>query len=164
VVGGLVGIPEIFVHGGHRLEAFLSPVFAQSNAIAAKHHLSHSTEYMLMGISVAVALAALVYAWNKFSKYQKTTNEETGLGKVLENKWYVDELYDAIIVKPMLSLAKYFNNIIERKGIDGFVNGVGKAVSYSSRQIRLVQSGQVGAYIFMMVLGILVFFIIQLFL
>lgn len=164
VVGGFIGIPEVFMHGGHRLEEFLVPVFAQSNALTEAHHLSHSTEYMLMGISVAAALAALVFAWSKFSKYQKTENEETGLGKVLANKWYVDELYDAIIVKPVLSVAKYFSNIFEKKGIDGFVNGVGKAVNYGSRQIRLLQSGQVGAYVLMMVLGILLFFIIQLFL
>ena len=81
-----------------------------------------------------------------------------------ENKWYVDELYDTIIVKPVQSLAKYFNNVLEKKGIDGFVNGVGKAVNYSSRQIRLLQTGQVGNYVLMMVLGILLFFIIQLFL
>ncbi|HAO47398.1 MAG TPA: NADH-quinone oxidoreductase subunit L [Chitinophagaceae bacterium] len=164
VVGGLVGIPEVFMHGGHRLEAFLAPVFAQSNAVAAKHHLSHSQEYMLMGISVAAALVALLYAWNKFSQYQKTDKEETGLGKVLENKWYVDELYDSIIVKPVLAIGKYFNNVVEKKGIDGFVNGIGKAVNYSSRQIRLLQSGQVGAYVLMMVLGILILFIVQLFL
>ena len=113
---------------------------------------------------MAAALVALVYAWNKFSKYQKTEKEETGLGKVLENKWYVDELYDSIIVKPVQSIAKYFNNVFEKKGIDGFVNGVGKAVNYGSRQIRLLQSGQVGTYVLMMVLGILIFFIIQLFL
>jgi NADH-quinone oxidoreductase subunit L len=164
VIGGWIGIPEIFMHGGHRLEAFLEPVFAQSNAITVKHPLEHSTEYMLMGISVAAALAALVFAWSKFSKYQKVEKEETGLGKVLANKWYVDELYDAIIVKPVLSIAKYFNNVFEKKGIDGFVNGVGKAVNYGSRQIRLLQSGQVGTYVLMMVLGILLFFIIQLFL
>ncbi len=164
VVGGLVGIPEVFMHGGHRLEAFLAPVFAQSNAVTAKHHLSHSQEYMLMGISVAAALVALLYAWNKFSQYQKTDKEETGLGKVLENKWYVDELYDNIIVKPVLAIGKYFNNVVEKKGIDGFVNGIGKAVNYSSRQIRLLQSGQVGAYVLMMVLGILILFIVQLFL
>ena len=117
-----------------------------------------------MGISVAVALAALMYAWIKFSKYQKSEKEETGFGKVFANKWYVDELYDAVFVKPILSIAKYFNNVFEKKGIDGFVNGVGKAVNYSSRQIRLLQSGQVGTYVFMMVLGILIFFIIQLFL
>ncbi|HEX2682392.1 MAG TPA: NADH-quinone oxidoreductase subunit L, partial [Ferruginibacter sp.] len=144
VIGGLIGIPEVFMHGGHRLEAFLEPVFAQSNVLAEKHHLSHATEYMLMGVSVAAALAALVFAWMKFSKYQKTEKEESGLGKVLANKWYVDELYDNIIVKPLLSLAKYFNNIFEKKGIDGFVNGVGKAVNYGGRQIRLLQTGQVG--------------------
>ncbi|MGB4845153.1 MAG: NADH-quinone oxidoreductase subunit L [Ferruginibacter sp.] len=164
VIGGWIGIPEIFMHGGHRLEEFLAPVFAQSNALIPKHDLSHTTEYMLMGISVGAALIALVYAWNKFSKYQKTEKEETGLGKVLENKWYVDELYDSIIVKPVLSIAKYFSNVFEKKGIDGFVNGVGKAVNYGSRQIRLLQSGQVGAYVLFMVLGMLLFFIIQLFL
>lgn len=168
VIGGWIGIPEVFIHGGHKLDEFLAPVFAQSNAVVKtlgeQHHLSHTTEYMLMGISVAAALAALVFAWTKFSKYQKAEKEETGLGKVLANKWYVDELYDIIIVKPVLSIAKYLNNIFEKKGIDGFVNGVGKAVNYGSRQIRLLQSGQVGAYVLMMVLGILLFFIIQLFL
>jgi NADH-quinone oxidoreductase subunit L len=168
VIGGWIGIPEVFMQGGHRLEAFLEPVFDDSNKYVAAHHaeksLSHATEYMLMGISVAAALAALVFAWNKFSKYQKVEIEETGLGKVLANKWYVDELYDSIIVRPLLSLAKYFNNIFEKKGVDGIVNGVGKAVNYGSRQIRLLQSGQVGTYVLMMVLGILLFFIIQLFL
>jgi len=164
VIGGWIGIPEVFIHGGHRLEAFLEPVFAQSNAITVKHPLDHITEYGLMAASVVLALVALVFAWSKFSKYQKNDAEETGLGKVLANKWYVDELYDAIIVKPVQSIAKYFNDIFEKKGIDGFVNGVGKAVNYGSRQIRLLQSGQVGTYVLMMVLGILIFFIIQLFL
>ena len=164
VIGGWIGIPEILMHGGHRLEAFLAPVFAQSNALTGKHPLSHATEYMLMGVSVGAALVALLYAWSKFTKYQKIEKGETGLGKVLANKWYVDELYDSIIVKPVLAFAKYFNNIFEKKGIDGFVNGIGKAVNYGSRQIRLLQTGQVGAYVLMMVLAILIFFIIQLFL
>ncbi len=164
VVGGWVGIPEIFMHGGHRLEAFLEPVFAPSNDIVAKHHLEHSTEYMLMSISVGGALIALIYAWSKFSKYEKTTAEETGIGKILANKWYVDELYDAVIVKPRQSVAAFLNNVVEKKGIDGFVNGIGKGVNYSSRQIRLLQSGQVGNYVLLMVIGILVLFIIQFFL
>ncbi|MEP7141286.1 MAG: NADH-quinone oxidoreductase subunit L [Ferruginibacter sp.] len=164
VIGGWIGIPEVFMHGGHRLEAFLEPIFAQSNIIAAKQDISHTTEYMLMGISVAGALIALLYAWNKFSKYQKSGQEETGLGKVLANKWYVDELYGSLIVKPIQSLATFCNNVMEKSIIDGFVNGVGKAVNYSSRQIRLLQSGQVGTYVLLMVFGILILFIIQLFL
>lgn len=164
VVGGWVGIPEFFMHGGHRLESFLEPIFAQSNIIAAKHELSHITEYTLMAVSVVGALIALIYAWKKFSNYQQSNAEETGLGKVLANKWYVDQLYDVAIVKPMQTLAAFFNNVIEKNIIDGFVNGIGKAVNYGSRQIRLLQNGLVGTYVLLMVIGILALFIIQLFL
>ena len=164
VVGGWVGIPEVFMHGGHRLEAFLEPIFAQSNKLVAKHEMSHATEYALMAVSVIGALIALLYAWNKFSKYQKTGAEETGIAKVLANKWYVDELYDAVILKPLQSLTAFFSNVIEKNIIDGFVNGVGKAVNYGSRQIRLLQNGLVGTYVLLMVLGILALFIIQMFL
>ncbi len=167
VVGGWIGIPEVFIHGGHRLEAFLEPVFADSNKLVAslnqKHELSHATEYALMAVSVASALIALLYAWNKFSKYQKTTTEETGIARILANKWYVDEIYASVIVKPTQSIATFFNNILEKKGIDGFVNGIGKAVNYSSRQIRLLQTGQVSAYMMLMVVAVLILFIIQLF-
>ena len=161
VVGGWVGIPEVFMHGGHRLEAFLEPIFAGSNAINTRHEMSHTTEYALMAVSVGGALIALLYAWKKFSKYENTATEETGIGKILTNKWYVDELYQTVIVKPMQSFAGFLNNTVERKGIDGFVNGIGKAVNYGSRQIRFLQSGQVGTYILLMVVGILIMFIIQ---
>ena len=161
VVGGWVGIPEIFMHGGHRLETFLQPIFAPSYAIAQQHHLEHKTEYILMAVSVGGALFALLYALRLYSQYQKNTAEEKGFAKVLANKWYVDELYQSIVVKPMQVMATFFNNIVEKKGIDGFVNGVGKAVQYSSRQIRFLQSGQVGNYVLLMVFGILILFIIQ---
>ncbi len=164
VAGGWVGIPEVFLSGGHRLGEFLNPVFAQSDAITIKPEMVHTTEYMLMVISVALALVALIYAWSRFSKYQKTAEPSTGLGNVLENKWYVDELYEAIIIKPVRAIANFFNEVVEKKGIDGFVNGIGKAVNYGSRQVRLLQNGQVGLYVLMMVLGILILFIVQLFL
>jgi NADH-quinone oxidoreductase subunit L len=53
---------------------------------------------------------------------------------------------------------------MEKRGIDGFVNGVGKAVNYGSRQIHLLQSGHVGTYVLLMVVGILILFIVQMFL
>ena len=164
VVGGWIGIPEVLMHGGHRLETFLEPIFANSNQIAVKHELSHATEYALMGVSVGGALIALLFAWKKFSQYEKVEVSETGIGKVMANKWYVDELYDKIIVQPLQSLATFFNQVVENNIIDGLVNGVGKAVNYGSRQIRLLQSGLVGNYILLMVIGMLVLFIIQLFL
>jgi NADH-quinone oxidoreductase subunit L len=69
-----------------------------------------------------------------------------------------------VIVQPLQSLATFFNQVIEKNIIDGLVNRVGKAVQYGSRQIRLLQSGLVGTYILLMVVGMLILFIIQLFL
>ena len=89
--------------------------------------------------------------------------DAAGLGKVLENKWYVDELYDAVVVKPLRNISVLLNNVVEKLGIDVMVNGVGKLVNYGGRQLRLLQNGQVGAYILMMVVAALVLFIIQLF-
>ena len=163
VVGGLIGIPKVFAENAHSLEHFLSPIFVKSEELVKKEHaLSHSTEYFLMTVSVALALVAIFYAINRFSK-KPEMEEATGFGKTLANKWYVDELYDAIIGKPLKAISAFFNNIIERSGIDGFVNGIGTGVQYASRQLRLLQSGQVGSYILLMVLGAIILFVIQLF-
>jgi NADH-quinone oxidoreductase subunit L len=115
-----------------------------------------------MGLSTVLVIVSILLAWFKFKGY-KSEGDATGFGKILQNKWYVDELYQAIITHPLRSVSGFFDKIIEKKGIDGLVNGVGRAVSYSSRQIRLIQNGQVGVYVLLMVIGMLVLFIIQLF-
>ncbi len=164
VIAGFVGIPEVFAKGAHSLEHFLAPVFAGSVSLKEAHHLDHSTEYILMGISVAAALAAIVFAWNKFSKWKDAGTEATGFGKVLEDKWYVDELYDKIIVNPLNGLGKLLNNVIEKSGIDGLINGIGRGVQYSGRQLRWLQSGQVGSYVLLMVVSMVLIFVLQFFL
>jgi NADH-quinone oxidoreductase subunit L len=158
IIGGFVGVPHLL--GGHNeIATFLQPVIpVHENA----HPLSSGTEYGLMiGTTIAMFVAALL-------AYLQTRNavikENKGLSSVLENKWYVDEIYEAVIVKPIQSAATFFNNVVEKKAIDGFVNGVGKAVNYGSRQVRLLQSGYVGTYVLLMVIGILILFIVQLFL
>jgi NADH-quinone oxidoreductase subunit L len=158
IIGGFVGVPHLL--GGHNeIATFLQPVIpVHENA----HPLSSSTEYALMiGTTVAMFIAALLAYLQTRSV---TIKENKGLGRILENKWYVDEIYDAAIVKPIQSAAAFFSNVVEKKGIDGFVNGVGKAVNYGSRQVRLLQSGHVGTYVLLMVIGILILFIVQLFL
>ena len=157
IIGGFVGIPEAIMHGGDKLTAFLSPVIAQHG----EHTVSHSTEYMLMGLSTALVVVMIIAAWFVFRNYQRS--EATGFGKVLENKWYVDELYEAAFVKPLKRFGSFLNNVFEKSVVDGLVNGVGKAVNYSSRQLRLLQSGQVGSYVLLMVLSMVVFFVIQFF-
>lgn len=167
IVGGYVGVPEFIAHGAHSLKDFLQPIFAGSSALIEEegrgHEVSHSTEWMLTGISTALIVLVVVYAWSKFSK-KADTAEATGFGKVLQDKWYVDELYDRVIVKPLNALGAFLNKIFERSVVDGIVNGVGRLVNYSSRQLRLLQSGQVGSYVLLMVLSMLIIFALQFFL
>ena len=150
VIGGFFNVPEVL--GGHSsLHEFLAPVLTSE----VKHESVHSTEYMLMGVSVAIAVIAIVFAIIKFSKKPELQDAQ-GFGKILENKWYVDELYDTVFVKTALMKSNFLKNVVEKKIIDGAVNGVGRLVNYSSRQLRLIQSGQVGNYILFMVMAMVV--------
>jgi NADH-quinone oxidoreductase subunit L len=157
IIGGFVGVPDALMQGGDRLSTFLSPVIRPHEG----HAISHSTEYLLMALSTVLVLVMVVFAWFQFKNYQR--RETSGLSKVLENKWYVDELYDKAVVKPLHRFGGILNTVIERYVIDGLVNGIGRLINYSSRQLRLLQSGQVGSYVLLMVLSILVVFVLQFF-
>lgn len=163
VIGGYVGVPEFIAHGAHSLNTFLQPIFAASQPHLEAHEVSHSTEWMLTGVSTALILVVVIFAWTRFSR-KPDTEEATGFGKVLANKWYVDELYDAAVVKPLHKLGGFLDNMLEKPVIDGIVNGVGRLVNYGSRQLRLLQSGQVGSYVLLMVLSMLLIFVVQFFL
>ncbi len=161
VVGGWVGIPALFAENAHILSSYLSPVLG-SHAEEG-HHLSHSLEWALMGILLSFIVVAILFSRRLFGAGFKSENTTEGVSGFLANKWYVDELYDAIIIKPLDRLAAFLGSVVDNKIIDGLVNGVGKAVQFSGRQMRLLQSGQVGSYILIMMISIILFFIFQLF-
>lgn len=163
VFAGFLGVPEVFAADAHWLQQYLAPIFADSTARQHAHAIDHTTEYALMGGTVLAILVMIVWAVGKFKKYEKTDASATGLAGVLENKWYVDELYDTIISKPVRALGGFLGNVVDNKLIDGVVNGTGKLVQYGGRQLRWLQSGQVGSYLLIMVVSIVVFFIIQIF-
>ena len=157
-VGGFVGVPES-LGGHHLLGEFLAPVFKGSAALMTKVESSQQTEWALMGISVLAALAALGYAYVKYNKNAEVPvsdeAERPALIDVSYHKFYVDELYDAIIRKPLDALSVFFYKVVDRLGIDGIVNGLGKGTIETSKGLRLLQTGNVGFYIFMMVVGII---------
>jgi NADH-quinone oxidoreductase subunit L len=161
VIGGFIGIPEVMVPNANLLEHFLNPVFA--TGVRQTAEIPPATEWMLMGLSTVLALAMVLFALNRFSKNPEL-GEPVGLGKWMRDKFYVDEIYDTLIVKPINALAGFFNRVIENEVIDGVVNGTGRLVQYGSRQLRYLQSGQVGTYVLLMVVGIVMLFVVQLFL
>ncbi len=153
-VGGAMGVPEI-LGGHHWLSHHLSSIIGAEHAL----HLSHTTEWILMGSSVTIAVVALLIAISKYSK-QADGEPQTALGKFLYNKWLVDELYEKTIVQPLNRFAGFLKEVVEKNVIDGLVNGTGKLVQYGARQTRLMQSGLVGYYILFMVLSIVLLFLI----
>ncbi len=167
VLGGLINIPEA-LFGGAWLANFLSPVFAQTNQVVEPFHLSHSTEFVLMGAS---ALGAIIMAFVAYNKYIKKSDipgadgsaEQGGLYNLSYHKMYIDQLYDTLFVRPLNGLSKFLHTVVDKTGIDGLVNGIGELFVSSGKGIRQIQSGNVGFYIFMMVIGVIAFMLYGLF-
>ena len=168
VVGGLINFPEIF-GGGARLAAFMAPLFEdarQASPNAFTHaHLSHSQEYMLMGISTGVAVLSLVVAFVMYVSRKSVPvaeGEKTSvLQRLIYRKYYVDEIYDFVVVKFVGWLSYLFYQVFEFFVIDLLVNGVGKLVKQLSNLARRAQTGATGFYIFAMVIGIVVILLVN---
>ncbi|MBA2746221.1 MAG: NADH-quinone oxidoreductase subunit L, partial [Flavisolibacter sp.] len=156
IIGGFIGVPELFMEGGEWLTGFLAPVVP-----VVKLHVEHATEYLLIALTTGVAVIAILLAFFRYKKYRP--EQPSGFARVLENKWYVDELYNSIFVQPLNKLGVAANRYFERSGIDALVNGVGRLVHYGGRQMRWLQSGQVGNYILLMVISMFLFFLWQFF-
>lgn len=157
LAGGFMGVPEV-LGGSHWLNNYLAPVFAQSKALVAAHHpLEHSTEYILMGTVVALTILVISAAYVKYVRHNHVPVSDlklSGAAKILANKYYIDELYNALVVKPLYGLSNIFDIFIERLGIDKIVNAFGGSVVEGGKITRLTQSGSIGFYIFLMVIGI----------
>src|SRR5690606_38777962 len=158
VVGGLINVPAA-LGGGASLASFLEPIFADSASVIEPFHLAHSTEYMLMAASGLAAIVMAFLAYNRYVKSQALPKSDLDARGSLErlsyNKFYVDEIYDGLIVKPLNKLSIFFYKVVDKIGIDGLVNGIGRGVAESGKGVRLLQSGNVGFYIFLMVLGVI---------
>lgn len=154
VFGGFLNVPSS-LGGSHMLADFLQPVFANVET----HEMDHTTEQLLMAAIVVLTVAVIGYAWFTYIRKAAVPVEPEkteGLTRLLVNKYYVDEIYNAIIVKPLYLLSKTFYSVIELLGIDNLVNSFGKGVVYSSRGLRFLQDGSIGYYLFVMVIGIII--------
>lgn len=162
-LAGFVNIPEV-LGGTHWLDRFFEPILAGSSLIledfGVEHHLSHSLEIILMVISVSAVLGVMGYAWIRYKKNGHIPAAEgehiTAFEKLLVNKYYIDELYDSVVANPVVSASKGIYKFLEVNVIDRIVNGVGQLVVLGSRTARFLQTGNVGFYIFAMVIGVLV--------
>ena len=157
-VGGFIGVPEA-LHGHHWLEHWLEPVFGKPTEAPGVMGLSQNTELVLMAVSVTGAIIALVYAYvkyvNRANVPARGDENRPALVNLSYHKFYIDEFYDTIIRKPLDYLSGFFYKVVDKMGIDGIVNGLGEGSVETGKGLRLLQTGNVGFYIFMMVIGII---------
>lgn len=125
VAGGWIGIPAVLLHDADWLGNFLAPLLG-----SATHEVSHATEWLLMSLSVGGVLITIGFAWFLYRNYAE--RESKGLLQFFENKWYVDELYDRIIVKPIFYLGRLLKDWVEPRFIDALVNGLVKRCSWQA--------------------------------
>ena len=109
-----------------------------------------------MTVAVIGGLIGIVLAYSKYIKqsYVPVADEQiSGFSKVLYNKFYVDEFYTAIIVKPINKLSQFFKDKIETT-ISGFISGLGNITKALGLAGQEVQNGSVGLYMFSFVIGV----------
>ena len=157
VFGGLLGLPTItgfpnlFEHFLHSSLSFPSTMINREP--------SHFFECVLILTSIIVLVLCIVFTYRRYALRQSLIpseeSQQSGLTRLANKKFHIDELYELLIVKPIASIGNFFYKTIDIKLIDGLVNSISKGVTASSGVLRLMQSGYVGFYIFAMVFGII---------
>ena len=159
---GFLGVPEA-LGGSNRFVSFLAP----SLATAHPHHLSHATEYVLMGLSIVVAVGGWVLAWRWYGQKGATPEvpseaaqafyEKTGaLGRLVTNKWFVDEGIEAAVLSPFRKIGTFLWRGFDSLVIDGVVNASAFLVELTGDLVRFFTTGNVRNYALSFSLGVLV--------
>jgi NADH-quinone oxidoreductase subunit L len=168
VIGGYVGIPHS-LGGSNRFEGFLSSVFEPGHTAA--HQVAYQippAEYYLMIISVVAVVIAILVAHRFYIRDleipKKLARKYNFPYRVLFNKYYVDELYDKVVVNPLLSLALFLWKQFDVLMIDGTVNGIAYLAKCTSSVIRRTETGYLRNYALSLIFGamlILFYFIFR---
>ena len=161
LVGGALNLPPL-VSGTAWLEHWLEPVTAAGAVLAPAHEVAAGTEWTLIAVAVAIALIGIVAAFRVLDLSQlvpaKAAPAETGLGKILYKKWYVDELYDAMVVRPTLWLSRtVLWRVVDVGVVDGAgVNGAAATSRILGWLTSRLQTGELGFYAVIFVVGVVV--------
>jgi len=135
----------------------LEPVFSTGQEAAAQHG---SDGFMIMLAATTMGLLGIASAYYVYVLNPHLPDRLAGGLKSLYhaslNKWYVDELYDHLFVRPTLKVASELWKRVDVEVIDGAVNGIARAIAWGGWLLRLIQSGQTQHYALAMAVGIVV--------
>lgn len=150
-LGGFMGIPHM-----SWLEHWLEPVLGAHRGIA--EGINPSMEWTLMGVSVAGAVVGILVALKLYSNLgaaAKIKDASSFLHKVLTHKWYVDELYEAVFIRPINALSKGLWKGFDVAVIDRIVLGFGRVSQAAGQAARTIQTGSIQVYALVLGLGLI---------
>lgn len=159
VGGGLINLPH-FAGGNEFLAHWLAPLLPEAGEAGEVNFLSLEGGAPLLAAFLPAFLAIYVFGMQKSVPSEDA--EISGIQKVIYRKFYIDELYDMLFVKPIAFLSNFFFQVIDFLVIDLFVEGLGRFVKYASSEFRRAQTGNVGIYLFCMVAAIVVILFVSL--
>jgi NADH-quinone oxidoreductase subunit L len=170
LVGGFIGLPEVF-HMPHVLGDFLKPVLAPTESFYSfhpelHHVITHSDEWLVMAVSIFASLVGIGVAFSLYISKKQVPDFETPsnpLVRITNGKFFFDEIYDAVIVKPLRLIANLFSVLVDLLFINLLVEGLGIFARFSGSTLKASQSGRVSAYAFIMVCSILLFAVVFIF-
>ena len=156
-LGGFLGMPSVF-NSTNKFEHFLHELISFP-VEWSQQEPTHTFEWILILSSILILAIIILFTYRRFATQQQLVSDNEGEQsesvKLAYRKFYVDELYNSIIIKPLNALSGFFYKSIDTKFIDGFVNSIGKGVTSSSSLLRFAQTGYVGFYIFAMIFGLI---------
>ncbi len=162
VVGGLLNLPHLF--GGH--EAMKHFLETAADGIRFEHlELSHTTEWMLMGLTTALVCVTIYLAHGRFAKKATLEGNEADmpfLKRLIAQRWRIDELYRALFEKPYAWLSTNLYTIAENKVMAPLVQGVGAVALRLGGTVRQVQTGNASFHMLAMLCGLILFLMITL--
>ncbi len=160
VAGGVLNLPHVLPAAGW-LEGWLKPVTDLGGLFLPEFHLAARTEWMLLLGATVIAVAGLGSAWRLLDPARlrpaAESPAESGLARVLWKKYYVDEVYDALVVRPLVWLSeRVLWKVTDAFVIDGIgVNGSARVMRFAGWVGTRLQTGHVGTYVGLFVLGTL---------
>jgi NADH-quinone oxidoreductase subunit L len=156
IVGGYVGLPTVFGEKADLIGRFLEPTVG-----ATPPAFSPAVEWNLILVSTAAALAGLFVAYLFYIRYLEVPGRLAarfpGIYRLLVGKYYVDELYDAAIIRPVVRGAGLVYSHFDLRVIDGALNGSAAAANSAGRGLSRLQSGFVKDYALAFLTGVIVF-------
>ena len=165
-IGGFVlGLPHLIGHAlhiPHVLETFLHPIFPEVEGVTTGvFTIPPSSEIMVMVVSTVLAVIGIWIAYSLFYKRglegeAKMRGTQPGLATTLENKWYVDELYGATVVRPLHRSATFSWKVLDAI-IDGVISLGAYFIAAVGDLLRFFQTGNVRNYALALFLGVIVF-------